>query len=742
MPKKRNSTRDRSIHSSPAVDEQSLVPGTTAIKRSIAHAVVIKDEEMFFLAETDGSVPLERGHGFGLYYRDCRFLDGYELRVGGKRPEVLVWNADRGYLATIGLSNGDIEMPDGRPLVKHKVEIRWSRLISSSELALHDTLEFRSLTHLPISFTVSLSFRASFEDIFAVRGHLQGRRGRLRPPAWSDGALIFSYLGADGLNRSLTIHFSPSPVETEERAAHFEVTLGPRESRQIEVSLLLAESPDPLSPRVAASARIRRPEELRPRRDNDEWLQSETQVKSDSLMLNRILDRSLRDLGVLRSHLGKAYYFAAGVPWFVALFGRDSIITALQMLAYNPQTAEQTIRLLARYQGKQFNEWREEEPGKILHELRVGELANLNEIPHTPYYGTIDATPLWLMLIGRHAAWTGDLSLFDDLRPQIEAALEWIDRNAALDADGYIGYRGSKTEKGLSNQGWKDSGDAIVHTDGSLADPPIALVEVQGYVYRAKREIADLYRRAGEEARAASLEREAEELKTKFNRDFWVEDGYFALALAEGKRRVSTLTSNAGHALWAGIAEEEKARRTAEALMSPEMFNGWGIRTLSEKALCYNPLGYHLGTVWPHDNSLIAAGMRQYGFDDAAQRVFFGMIEAAMHFDAYRLPELFGGFCREDYGLPVTYPVACQPQAWAAGSVPFLLKTLLGVRPEAFERRLRVVRPILPPFVGRVEMRNLRVGKARADLLFERTNGRISVSLLGAEGELDLVVED
>jgi glycogen debranching enzyme len=410
-------------------------------------------------------------------------------------------------------------------------------------------------------------------------------------------------------------------------------------------------------------------------------------------------------------------------------------------LAYDSRIAGQTIRLLAQYQGKEVNPWREEEPGKILHELRVGEMANLHEIPHTPYYGTIDATPLWLVLVGRYAAWTGDLDLFKEFLPQVEAALTWIDKYGDNDGDGFVEYV-CKIEKGLVNQGWKDSGDGIVNQDGSLAVPPIALIEVQGYVYEAKREMAALYRRLGQDDRATELERQAGNLRARVNRDFWVEDGYYALALqGNDNRQAAVLSSNAGHALWSGIAEDEHAQKVANHLLSPDMFNGWGIRTLSDGAVRYNPLAYHLGTVWPHDNSLIAAGFKRYGFDDAALQVFNGLMNAALHFEACRLPELFGGFPLEEYGIPVSYPVACQPQAWSAGAMPYLLTILLGLEPSAFEGTLRIVRPQLPSNVNRVEVQGLKVGNARADLLFERQQERVDVRVVKITGELEVVVE-
>src|SRR5262249_18839608 len=634
-------------------DEQELVPGRTSSTRSITDAVVIKDEDVFFLCDPEGSVSLEAGHGFGLYYHDCRYLSGYELRLSGRKPDRLVWTADQGFQAVLGLSNTDIRMTNGSVLPKHSVEIKWSRLISSQHLTLFDEIELRSLTFQPVEFIVSLTFQSAFEDVFAIRGLFQGQRGQLHQPEWENDVLGFAYDGADGFYRSLMVHFSPAPAGVHQNTAYFKIALQPKEDRQIHVSLRLSESPDARVTKVDIYPQTDRERiEAGLRAKSEAWLRQETEISSDSMILNRIMDRSLRDLGMLRSHLKGVSYFAAGVPWFVTLFGRDSIITALQTLAYNPRIAEQTIRLFAGLQGKQVNEWREEEPGKILHEIRVGEMARLSEVPHTPYYGTIDATPLFLILIGRHAAWTGDLSLFNELRNNIDLALEWMDRYGDLDGDGYIEYART-SDRGLVNQGWKDSGEAIVNTDGTLAIPPIALVEAQGYAYQAKREIAGLLRRTGEDRRATQLEREADELRWRFDRDFWVEAGWYALALQKDKKRVEVLSSNAGHALWTGIADEAKARQTASSLMTEEMFNGWGVRTLSAGEIYYNPLGYHLGTVWPHDNSIIAAGFKRYGCDAEAMRICVGLIEAAVHFAGHRLPELFGGFPREDYGVSV-----------------------------------------------------------------------------------------
>jgi len=722
-------------------DYGDLIPGASAITRSTAHAIVIKDEDIFFLTDTDGIVPLEKGHGFGLYYHDCRYLNGYELRLAGRKPEPLVWTSELGFMATVGLSNPDMLLEDSRLLHRHSTEIRWSRVIDSNKLALFDEIMFNNLTFERISFKVSLTFQSEFEDVFAIRGFEPHSHGKLQPTVWHKDALRFLYEGTDGLYRSLSVRFSRHPLQVSGTRAYFQMELEPKQSKTILLSLAIAESSD-----RSASLSARRPRlnsaDIRSahRRVSSSFDSDTTRISTDSLMLNRIMDRSMRDLRILKSHNRKVEYFAAGIPWFAALFGRDSIITALQTLAYNPRIAEQTIRLLASYQGQKRDEWREEEPGKILHELRMGEMARNGEIPHTPYYGSIDSTPLFLVLVGQHARWTGDLTIFNELRTNIESALEWISLYGDFNRDGYVEYVG-RAEKGLLNQGWKDSGDAIVNRDGSLASSPIALVEVQGYVYQAQMLMADLYERAEEPEQANRLRAEADDLKKRFNRDYWLEDGFYALALQDGGRLADVLSSNAGHALWSGIADADKAALTAENLTGEDMFNGWGIRTLSARELRYNPLGYHLGTVWPHDNSLIAAGMRRYGFDDMAPRVFSGIFEAAMHFDGNRLPELFGGFQRRDYGVPAVYPVTCQPQAWAAGSLPYLMDVLLGLKPEAFEQRLRITRPILPDFVREVDVSGLRVAESRIDLRFRRASSSITVEVLKLEGRLDVDME-
>lgn len=724
--------------------ERLLAQGTPSITGSIADAVVLKNKNVFFLTKPGGNVPAGSNHGYGLYYRDCRFLNTYEMKIGDAEPNVLVSNDSRGYIAVFELTNPEIMVEEGKHIRRDEIGMTWQRVIDGEDPGLYDIIDIKNYDLESVEFRISLTFDAQFESLFAIRGLLPIHPGERRSPAWEHGALTFLYAGADGVYRNLAIHFSPGPDEQDGCTAHFDIRLGPNQAKQIVISLLLSETPD-LEEALAKERKHNGIEDIRSlmQKTPESWRIMGAEIRTNSLLLNRLIDRSLLDLQMLRTEIDGKPFIAAGVPWFATLFGRDSIITALQTLFYNPEIAVETLRILAAYQGKQVNEWRDEEPGKILHELRVGELARIGEIPHTPYYGTVDATSLFLILIARHASWTGDMSLFNELRDNIESALQWLEKYLSLDGDGYVEYK-TLSGRGLINQGWKDSGDAIVNADGSFATPPIALVEVQGYAYMARLLIADLFQRAGEVERAKTLRRDAGKLRARFNRDFWSDDlGTYVLALQKDQRPVTVASSNPGHALWTGIADEEKARKTVSRLMQSDLFSGWGIRTLSTQERRYNPIGYHLGTVWPHDNAIIAAGFRRYGFDEAAGRIFTGISEAALYFEDYRLPELFAGFPKDQYQVPVNFPIACHPQAWAAGSVLFMLENLLGLIPEAFEQRLRIVRPMLPEFVSHMKVSKLSVGDAQVDLKFTRgTDGHTIAEVLHVEGPLDVVGEN
>jgi glycogen debranching enzyme len=428
------------------------------------------------------------------------------------------------------------------------------------------------------------------------------------------------------------------------------------------------------------------------------------------------------------------------VPWFATLFGRDAIITSLQLLAFRPQLAVETLDVLAARQATTRDDWHDAEPGKILHELRNSEMVRAGELPFSPYYGTIDATPLFLVLLGATWDWTGDRGLLDRLWPHALAALEWIDRWGDADGDGFVEY-GRRSSGGLYNQGWKDSGDAIRDRRGVVAQPSIALAEVQGYVYDARVRMAALARIRGEDALAARLEADASALRERFESAFWIPDqSYYAMALDGEKRPADALGSNAGHCLWSGIVDAGRAAAVGECLLGPGLFSGWGVRTYAADQPGFNPIGYHTGSVWPHDTAIAAAGLKRYGLHEEANQLVGAVFEASQHFPDDRLPELFCGFDRAATGTPVPYPVACSPQAWAAGSAFLMLQTMLGLTAHADRRELELVRPHLPTWLGRVTLTNVRVGDAAVDLLFHRWRGTTSAEVLRKVGDVSVTI--
>jgi glycogen debranching enzyme len=473
------------------------------------------------------------------------------------------------------------------------------------------------------------------------------------------------------------------------------------------------------------------------------WNDRVARIRSDGELLDLAIRRSIADLRLLRNDGPSRgeHYVAAGVPWFATLFGRDSIITSLEVLPFMPDIARETLQVLADWQATEDDPDRDMEPGKILHELRVGELARTGELPHRPYYGSVDATPLWLILLDETYRWTGDLELVRSLWPNALAALAWIDTYGDRDKDGFVEYE-RRTPQGLLNQGWKVSGDAIRHRDGSLAVAPIALVEIQGYVYDAKRRMAELAERLGDRELAARLNGEADQLRKHFDEAFWMPDvGFYAIALDRDKRQVGSISSNPGHCLWSGIVPPERVDAVVDRLLDPVMDCGWGIRTYAAGQPGYNPVGYHTGSVWPHDNALIAAGMKRVGRHDAADRVASRIFEAAQRSPDFRLPELFCGFDRGLADVPVPYPVACSPQAWSAATSLSLLQTMLGMRADAARDLLELDRPHLPAWLGKVTVHELRVGERTVDLLFHRWRGNTtSAEVLRRDGPLQLVI--
>lgn len=686
----------------------------------LTRTVVLKAGNAFVVSEPDGDMPLDGAHALGVYREDGRFLLGHELRVGGARARLLVVSAPTGARSVHELTNPDLQLPNGRRLALQTLQIRLDR-----QLLDDSTLQERILIQLyggePVEVDVELALAADFRPMLVLRGMARLPAPEVRIDA-ADGGVRFSARGADCVLRTTTVTADPAPEHADGRL-RFKLALTPGEARNVDITFRLQEDdrPRPVGPRSADPA-------------------APTHVRADDELFNRVLERSLLDLRMLRSSLDGQAYYAAGIPWFATLFGRDSLITAMETVAWSPEMAAQTLRILAGQLGRRVDPVHEEEPGKVIHELRVGEIAAVDVTPLSRYYGTVDATPLFLCLLAEHAQWSGSLDLFHELRDAVEATLEWIDRYGDHDGDGLLDYRASSPD-GLRNQGWRDSHDGVIDEHGTPLEPPIAVIEPQAYAARAKRDIASLFGHAGEQARADALAAEATALERRLER-FWLPDRrFYSMGLDGDGRPSAALASNQGHALWAAAVSPQRAQAVRDALMGDGLFSGWGIRTLGRHEAGFNPVGYHLGTVWPHDNAMCAAGLRHYGHDDDFVTIFEALLEAASHAADYRLPELFAGFSRAEFETPVPYPVACQPQAWAAGAIPYLLTTGLGLHAAGLERILRIRRPSLPRWVSRVEVNHLRVGDARVDLLFERAGPRIALTDARVHGNLEVVLE-
>jgi len=687
---------------------------------NLAETIVIKDGNVFMVTLRDGRLPAGGRHPLGLWFRDCRFLCALELRICGRLPRLLTASDAEGTVAVHELTNPDLELGDGEVLPAESIRLRLERR-ADGQGALRQRIAVRSYHRGALKLPLELRVGADFLPMLELRG-IVPRHHRSPAEMTTNG---FARVGRDGVRRSTTIHAEPQPRANGDGTLVFDLELEPRGAADVTLDIEVEERED-----GALAAAIPQ----RPRREEG------TRVVSDDQLFNRILQRSLDDLELLRSELDGQPYYAAGLPWFATLFGRDSLITAFETLSFVPGVAEGTLRLLAGRLGTEVNDERDEEPGKVLHELRVGEPARLGETPFARYYGSVDATPLFLCLLGQHADWSGNLDLFRELRRPAEAALEWIDRYADLDGDGLVEYS-RRSEHGLETQGWKDSADGIPDDAGEPLRPPVALVEVQGYVARAKRLMARMFELDGDGARAARLREESDAVEAALERFRVPESGCYAIGLDGEKRLGSGLTSNQGHLLWAGVVGDEGARCIRDVLMGDDMFSGWGVRTLAQSHPAYNPVGYHTGSVWPHDSALIAFGLRRYGFDEDFTQIFEGLLEAASRFNDYRLPELFGGFSRAEFDEPVPYPVACQPQAWAAGSIPYLLKWGLGLSPDALEKRLKVIRPSLPRWLERVDVTGLVIGNARIDLRFERAGDQVTLTDASIDGDMEVVLE-
>jgi len=694
--------------------------------------LVIKDGHLFLCARTDGEIAPARVTGEGLYAFDTRYLSELRLEVGGERPVALSYSRVDGHVA-VDCTNAELRREEADPIPQMSLSITREVLIASGRV--YHLVRLRNFRRETVTSTVSLAVGADFADMFEVRGGVRRpARGHALAPKRQERGLVLAYVGEDEAFRETIVELEPLPDDlhlTVGRAcATWQVRLDP--AKPVEI-LMTAE------PSIGGRRRRRRRLQTAAaehQRSTAEWEASCTSIESDNELFDELIATATRDLRSLMIPAPGGRIITGGIPWYVAAFGRDALITAGEAMLLTSGLCLDALRVLARLQATGDDPWRDAEPGKILHELRIGELARAGIIPHTPYYGTVDATPLFLIRAADYYKWTGDLDTLRSLRVALDAALRWMDDHGDPDGDGFLEYE-RRSPAGLRNHGWKDSHDAIVHADGSLAEGPIALVEAQGYAYSAKLTIADVYEALGAPDVAANLRRQAQGLKRAFNEAFWNPgEGTFALALDGRKQQVASVTSNAGHCLYSGIADRDKAGQVAERLMAADMFSGWGVRTLSSNCPAFNPMSYHNGSVWPHDNAIIAAGLKRYGHDEAVKRIANALFEVSLRARDSRLPELYCGFDRSERASVVAYPVACIPQAWAAAAPLLLLQAMLGVSADAPAGALQIQRPTLPDWLSRIRLSGLRVGDASVTLAFDREGPVTGFALLEQRGKL------
>ncbi|MCC7423624.1 MAG: amylo-alpha-1,6-glucosidase [Planctomycetaceae bacterium] len=694
---------------------------------------VLKHGDTFAVFDHHGDIKPGGLGEEGLYHEGTRFLSALILELEGSRPFFLSSTVrNENDQLNVALTNPDI-VREGRlehPLGTLHLAIKkylWQGVC-------YQELRIRNHSLDPVETRLTLHFAADFADIFEVRGMQRTARGMLLSPERTDDSVVLGYCGLDNIIRRTRIAFSPRPTELTDAAASLQLSLQPQEERVYSISVACE--------RDSCRPTVLRFEEAHDaaQADLDRYSAWSCHVRSSSGQVNAWLDRADADLHMMTTQLPTGPYPYAGVPWFNTPFGRDGILTALECLWLKPELARGVLTYLAERQATDLIPDQDAEPGKILHETRNGEMARLKEMPFGQYYGSIDSTPLFVLLAGAYFERTGDRQFVQSLWPNIEGALAWIDDYGDRDGDGFIEYQ-RQSDSGLLHQGWKDSDDAVFHADGTPACGPIALCEVQGYVYAARWGAAIIAHALGHGKLAEQLRWSAENLRKQFEQSFWCEEiGTFALALDGDKRPCRVRSSNAGQCLFTGIARAEHAERIAQTLLAPESFSGWGVRTIATCESRYNPMGYHNGAVWPHDNAVIAMGLARYGLTDEASRIWTGLFEASLHFDLHRMPELFCGFPRSRGEGPVPYPVACAPQAWAAASVPALVQACLGLEINALESQITSTRPQLPTTLNELRLHNLRVGDATVDLLLVRHEHDVSLSVLRREGNVQILV--
>ena len=669
----------------------------------------------------------------GIFFRGCRHLSEFVLELWDARPLLLSSTVKSdNFSFTADLANVDVAHNNSIVVPRGTLHVARSRFLWRD--VAHEELRIVNYGLSRLLVPIRIAFASDFADIFEVRGVRRDTRGRRLDDEVTPASILMSYEGLDHELRRTRIESDPAPLKITSSEMQFEATLDPGKSATFHLAI---DCNPVVHTRSIGYARAMAGADTELKAASANFCE----ISSSNDRLSRWIRRSLADVEMMTMGNPETNYPYAGVPWFSTVFGRDGIITAMQMIWIAPQIAKGVLQFLASTQATEIDPKNEAQPGKIIHETRRGEMANLGEVPFGRYYGSIDSTPLFLMLVGCYFDYTGDLNFLEHLRPHIDLALEWIDRYGDVDGDGFVEYA-PHGDKGLVQQGWKDSNDSVFHAEGQIADPPIALCEVQGYVYAAKMAAAKIYAAWGDVERQKLLLNQAAELQHRFEQAFWCDEiSTYALALDGQKRPCRVRTSNPGHCLFSGIASTEHASLVAHTLVSHDFFSGWGIRTVGCHEARYNPLSYHNGSVWPHDNAIVAAGLARYGHREFAGRILMSLLDLSGSVELQRLPELFCGVDRREGQGPTLYPVACSPQSWAAGAVFMLLQACLNVSVNSKERRLIFDRPYLPQGIPQLSIRDLRVQDGRVSLFLERDSGPVRIQVVDKHGDVDVVVK-
>lgn len=701
-------------------------------ERGDDHTRVLKHGDTFAIYDQHGDVqPVGLGEQ-GVFHQGTRFLSHLELRVNGRRPLLLNSSVtDDNSLIRVDLTTPDLYEKEKLTIAKTTVHLFRAKVLRNA--VQYEHLRIVNYGIEPVAFELTIMLDADYADIFEVRGVRRARRGERLTTEVNEGGMTLGYRGLDGVVRRTRVTVS-GDGRCHDGVVTYAIELQPHQQRDIYLNVGCVV--DDSQPRFEDYDTVLR----RVESDRAELNDSVANVATSNEKFNVWLGRSAADIAMLTTFTDYGPYPYAGVPWFSTAFGRDGIITALQYLPFAPQLAAGVLRYLAARQATTEDDANDAEPGKILHECRLGEMAALGEVPFGSYYGTVDATPLFIALAAAYFRRTGDRQLIEAIWPNLQRAVQWIDSYGDRDGDGFIEYA-RHSRNGLVQQGWKDSDDSVFHADGKLAEAPIAMCEVQGYVYRARLGAAQLAQMLGDTATATAQQQAADRLREQFDIAFWCDDlDSYALALDGRKRPCRVRTSNAGQVLWSGIARPERAARLAEVLLAPPLFSGWGVRTLAKGEPRFNPMAYHNGSIWPHDNALLAKGLARYGHKAAAAQILAGLFDASMHFDLGRLPELFCGFDRLPGQGPTQYPVACSPQAWASGTVFYLVQAILGMEFAPERPQVTFRHPLLPPGVDHLIIRNLRVMGGALDVEVRQHLRDVGVNVTRKEGDVEVAV--